>query len=204
MKTFFLNIFWILLAYLFGSIPWGLIIGKVFYKTDIRQHGSGNLGGTNAGRVLGKKAGITVALLDIFKATIFMSLCQKFHPNATVFTGFFVAIGHCYPIFAQFKGGKAVACAVGYLLGLGVLAYVDIFFIFVSPILIFFLSLALTRYVSLSSICCVLSAFIIANIVSNKNIIITIFCLLILVIYRHIPNIKRIIIGKEPKINWIR
>ena len=69
-----LTIVWVLIGYFFGSIPWGLIIGKVFYKTDIREYGSGNLGGTNAGRVLGKKAGIAVTILDALKAFAMMTI----------------------------------------------------------------------------------------------------------------------------------
>ena len=68
----------VILGYVFGSIPWALIIGKVFYKTDIRQHGSGNLGGTNAGRVLGKKAGISVALMDSLKGFIAIAIAVTF------------------------------------------------------------------------------------------------------------------------------
>ena len=97
-----------LIAYLFGSIPFALIVGKVFYKTDIRNFGSGNLGGTNAGRVLGKIAGVTVAFLDLSKAFLVMWVAINFIPaeysSYVAFAGIFAAIGHCYPIFAQFRG----------------------------------------------------------------------------------------------------
>ena len=75
------TIFWLLLAYVIGSIPWGLIIGKVFFHKDIRQYGSGNLGGTNAGRVLGTPIGILVILLDSMKAFLIMLLCNKLNPG---------------------------------------------------------------------------------------------------------------------------
>ena len=80
-------LFAMVLGYLFGSIPWALVIGKVFYKTDVRNFGSGNLGGTNAGRVLGKKAGVTVIILDGLKAFFVVGLCVLFVPEAAVYAG---------------------------------------------------------------------------------------------------------------------
>ena len=105
----------LILAYLFGSIPWALVIGKVFYKTDIRHHGSGNLGGSNAGRVLGKKAGVSVIALDALKALFSVVLAKTLNMSDTicVLAGLMCCVGHCFPIFANFKGGKAVATTVG-------------------------------------------------------------------------------------------
>jgi len=111
----------IIFGYLFGSIPFALIIGKVFYNTDIRTQGSGNLGGTNAGRVLGKAAGVSVTIFDTLKATIVILLVFQFAPEYAAISGVFAAIGHSYPIFAQFKGGKAVSSAAGYLLGVAII-----------------------------------------------------------------------------------
>ena len=127
----FIILIWIIIGYIIGSIPWGLIIGKVFYKKDIRQYGSGNLGGTNAGRVLGKKAGIAVIVLDALKALILMVIARFIYPEAIAYTGAAVMVGHCFPLFANFKGGKGVACAFGYLLALGILGVSDIWFCFV-------------------------------------------------------------------------
>ena len=93
-----------LMGYLIGSIPFALVIGKVFYNTDIREHGSGNLGGTNAGRTLGAKAGIAVSILDVLKATIAMIITSLFCEEAVIYAGFFATFGHCFPIFANFKG----------------------------------------------------------------------------------------------------
>ena len=107
----------VILAYLIGSIPSGLIIGKKFYGVDIRQHGSGNLGGTNTFRVLGVKAGLTVTTADILKGTLAAALPFLFQSDLNLFlAGFFAVIGHTYPIFANFKGGKAVATSAGVLL----------------------------------------------------------------------------------------
>lgn len=110
----------ILLGYLYGSIPFALVIGKVFYNTDVRESGSGNLGGTNAGRVLGKKAGISVIVLDALKAVIifylssYLSLKFNLNPDIKYIAGLACIFGHCYPIFAEFRGGKAVSTSLGY------------------------------------------------------------------------------------------
>src|SRR5690606_36994713 len=101
----------IITSYLIGSIPSGLIVGKLFYGKDIRQYGSGNLGGTNTFRTLGIKAGMAVTLADILKGTLAVKLPLIFglpdvHP---LLIGLFAVIGHMFPIFAGFRGGKAVA-----------------------------------------------------------------------------------------------
>ena len=112
----------ILMGYLYGSIPFALVIGKLFYHTDVRNSGSGNLGGTNAGRVLGKKAGLSVIILDASKCCISILIAgtvakyMKFDMNIIYPCALACVIGHCYPIFAGFRGGKAVSVAIGYAL----------------------------------------------------------------------------------------
>ncbi|PTY81108.1 glycerol-3-phosphate 1-O-acyltransferase PlsY, partial [Heyndrickxia sporothermodurans] len=109
----------IILAYLLGSIPSGLIVGKLFYGIDIRQHGSGNLGATNSFRTLGVKAGTVVIVADILKGTLatllpkFFGVDESIHP---LLIGLVAVIGHMFPIFAGFRGGKAVATSAGVLL----------------------------------------------------------------------------------------
>ena len=101
-----MNMYWILyilLGYLLGSLPFALIIGKLFYKTDVRNYGSGNLGGTNAGRVLGKKAGISVIACDVLKVVVAVGIVSYFDREASIWAGFAAAFGHCYPIFAGFR-----------------------------------------------------------------------------------------------------
>ncbi len=195
----------IVVGYIIGSIPWALIIGKVFYKKDIRNYGSGNLGGTNAGRVLGAKAGAAVIVLDALKALIYMCILNSFAHFAIPYGGLAVIIGHCFPLFAQFKGGKGVASAFGYLLGLGVFGFCDIFFVFIYPILIFLLVLSLCKMVSLSSMTALLAAAII-SIFTNNDVIYTIllFLLAAFVIYRHRTNIYKIIHGEERKVSWLK
>ena len=114
----------IVLGYLIGSVPFALVIGKVFFHKDIRQYGSGNLGGSNAGRVLGKRAGLATMALDLLKVTLVVLIAARIGGDDTVIAlGALAAIlGHCYPLFAQFHGGKAVASMYGMLFGLVVFA----------------------------------------------------------------------------------
>lgn len=193
----------IIFGYLFGSIPFALIIGKVFYNTDIRTKGSGNLGGTNAGRVLGKAAGITVTIFDTLKATIVILLVFQFSPEYAPIAGVFAAIGHSYPIFAQFKGGKAVSTAAGYLLGIAIILS-KVVELFIIPASLFFLLLKLTKYVSFSSMVAATTSILIAYFVTQDFLLTFYFVLIdILIIYRHRENIKRLISGTERKVTWI-
>jgi glycerol-3-phosphate acyltransferase PlsY len=193
----------IIFGYLFGSIPFALIIGKVFYNTDIRTKGSGNLGGTNAGRVLGKAAGISVTVFDTLKATIVILLVFQFAPQYAAIAGVFAAIGHSYPIFAQFKGGKAVSSAAGYLLGVAIIMS-KIVELFIIPASLFFLLLKLTKYASLSSMVAATVSIFIAYFVTQDFFLTFNFILIdILIIYRHRENIKRLLNGTERKVTWI-
>lgn len=196
----------LILSYLIGAIPNGYVIGKVFFKKDIREFGSGNTGATNSFRVLGKPAGFIVTFLDIFKGfiTVFFPLWFPVHaqgPISTFFThglivGIFAIIGHVYPIYLKFKGGKAVATSAGVVLG-------------VNPILllilavIFFGILYLTKYVSLSSIIAAISC-VIGSLVIHDYILFGMSAFVsIILIFRHRSNIVRIFKGEEPKIKWM-
>jgi len=193
----------LVLAYLLGSIPSGLIVGKLFYGIDIRQHGSGNLGGTNTFRTLGIKAGIAVTAADILKGTlatllpIFFGVQAEFHP---LLVGLFAVIGHMFPIFAGFRGGKAVATSGGIIL-----AYSPLLFLLV--VVVFLISLKVCKYVSLSSIIASIFAIIYAFIDMLINhdwpLFAVVFAFGFFVIYRHRANIKRIRQKTEPKVKWI-
>lgn len=191
-------------GYLFGSIPFALVIGKLFYKTDIRTMGSGNLGGTNAGRVLGKEAGISVSVLDVFKATFVIFVVYQFVPEAAPLSGVFATLGHCYPIFAQFKGGKAVSTAFGYLLAVSIWIVHKPIEVFLIPWLSFFAILKLTKWVSFSSMVSLSLSVIISFMVSD-NLEVSLYLLFIdlLVIWRHRTNIQRLLKGEERKVTWI-
>ena len=194
----------IIISYLFGSIPWALVIGKVFYHKDIRLEGSGNLGATNAGRVLGKPAAVAVTLLDAIKAFLSMTIATLLCKDAILFAGLACAFGHCFPLFAQFKGGKAVATAYGFFLGITVFVTHDWIINFIVPVVAFFAILYLTKIVSISSISAV-GIEVIASILFNHNMQLSI-CLFILwafIIYRHKSNLIKLKNGQENKIKWM-
>lgn len=198
----------IILGYLLGSIPFALVIGKLFYKTDIRQYGSGNLGGTNAGRVLGKKAGISVIVLDVLKVVLATGLASLVSEPAAIWTSLACCIGHCYPIFAHFKGGKAVTTMFGFLISTSIFIFQE-FSYFLVPLFMFLIILYLFKYVSLGSICASVcsSLYITAQLLSldvnNLFIILASWLMTLLVIYRHSANIKRIQEGTENKVSWL-
>lgn len=193
-----------ILGYLFGSVPFALVIGKVFYKTDIRTQGSGNLGGTNAGRVLGKWAGISVSVLDVLKATIVILVVYQFAPDAAALAGVFATLGHSFPIFAQFKGGKSVSTAFGYLLGVSTLIVHKPLELFVVPVLLFFGTLKLTKWVSFSSMFSLTLTVILSFFVQSDRLI-SGYLLLIdaIVIWRHRSNIERLLKNEERKVTWL-
>ena len=190
---------YIFIGYLFGSIPWALIIGKVFYKTDIREHGSGNLGGTNAGRVLGRFAGITVSVLDILKSAFVVALIAPYNLNGAFFAGAGAIFGHCFPIFANFKGGKAVATTYGYLLTTAILLKAPLLFII--PVLVFALLVFTTKYMSLGSMVSVSVAGITSLFYHNLSMSLGLWFAVLIVLYRHKPNIIRLKEGNENKLN---
>jgi acyl phosphate:glycerol-3-phosphate acyltransferase len=194
----------ILCAYLIGSIPSGLWIGKAFYKTDIREHGSGNLGATNTFRILGKKAGIIVTVMDVLKGTagVLLPLLPFFQETTIhpLLLGAMAVVGHMFPIFAGFRGGKAVATSAGVLLG-----YTWLLFAILA--VVFFVSLKITKMVSLTSMISVTVALIysiIYGIITGEwALCILVAVLFFFIIYRHRANIERIKNGTEPKVTWI-
>ncbi|WP_010649108.1 glycerol-3-phosphate 1-O-acyltransferase PlsY [Oceanobacillus massiliensis] len=186
-----------IIAYLLGSIPSALIVGKAGYKVDIREHGSGNLGATNTFRVLGMKAGIIVTLADILKGTAATLIPLLFDADVYILAiGLLAVVGHTYPIFARFKGGKAVATSSGIILGIYPL-------LFALMIATFLITLYLSKYVSLSSIITGIISLFISFFFHDIGLIIIISLLTAFVIYRHKENIKRIKNGTEPKITWM-
>lgn len=186
------------IAYLLGSIPSALLVGKIGFKMDIREHGSGNMGATNTFRVLGIKAGSIVTLADILKgtlATLLPFILFDVEINRLII-GLFAVLGHTYPIFAKFKGGKAVATSAGIILGVNPL-------LFVIMISAFLISLYISKYVSLSSMITGLVAIITSIIFRDMPLIIITSALTIFVFIRHKDNIKRIKNKTEPKITWM-
>lgn len=191
-------------AYVLGSIPSALWIGKLFYKIDIREHGSGNLGATNTFRVLGKTAGLSVTALDILKGTAatllpFLPIFADISVQPLLL-GLVAVIGHMLPVFAKFKGGKAVATSGGVVLGYN-------WPLFLIVLATFLLLLKLTKMVSLASMSVAVVAFIYSIIYYYRtddiylSIMIGFFVLFIF--YRHRENIARIRAGTEPKVTWL-
>ena len=187
-----------LLAYILGSIPSGVWVGKYFYKMDIREYGSGNMGTTNTFRVLGKKAGILVLFMDILKGYIPMVVAQQVlavEQSLVLYIGLFAILGHVYPVFAHFRGGKAVATITGVML-----AYQPI--LTICCMIAFLITLLLFRMVSLSSIVSVLVGVAISFTTCDSTLKIVAVIAASFIIIRHRTNIKRIMEGTENKVTF--
>ena len=184
------------MAYLLGSIPSGLWIGRKFFQIDIRQHGSGNLGATNSFRILGKEAGTIVLLMDLLKGSISVLLLKQMdlHGISPLIIALFAVIGHTYPLFANFKGGKAVATFAGVIL-----AYQPVLFLI--GLGIFILTLAISKMVSFTSMLTI-SIGVLLSLYFQDMVLTTIALLAdIFIIYRHRTNIQRILNGTEAKVD---
>ncbi|PTI71276.1 acyl-phosphate glycerol 3-phosphate acyltransferase [Mammaliicoccus vitulinus] len=187
----------IILSYLFGCFPSCLVLGKLFYKKDIRQFGSGNLGATNTFRVLGKKAGFIVMFLDIFKGFIVVFFPLWFNVDIpSIFVGICAVIGHVFPIFLKFKGGKAVATSAGAVLGVHPVLLIVLAIVFI-------IILYSTKYVSLSSMIAGIGCVIGAIIIGDLPFLIVSIAIMLILLVRHQSNIVRIFKGNEPKIKWM-
>lgn len=192
----------IIVGYLIGSIPFALIIGKLCYNVDVRMFGSGNLGGTNAGRILGTKAGLLVIALDVFKAFVALKLASLIISLMGIdidpkVAGLAVVFGHCYPIFANFRGGKGVAAAAGFILAVDP-------FLFVLAFCCFLICLCITKIVSLSVLVTLVVTTIFTIILPNFGMMIPYFLILTLFIaYQHRDNIRRIRNGTERTVSCL-
>ena len=185
-----------ILAYLIGSIPSGLILGKLFWHKDLREHGSHNIGATNAWRTLGKGAGIAVFIADSLKgqAGVALGLVLAGTPLAAVIGGLFAIIGHSFSIFLRFHGGKGVATSLGVLTMLMGNVTLIVF-------TVWFAIVYTTRYVSLGSVVAGFLTPILAALFGYpmEYILFTVIAA-ILVIVRHRENIVRLMNGTENKI----
>ena len=188
----------IIISYLIGSIQSGILIGKIIYKTDVRQFGSKSSGATNIQRTIGLKPGIFVLVLDMLKGFLPILFIEIFTEENIfgVMSCIFLVLGHCYPVFHKFKGGKGVATGFGSVVVL--LPYIALGIPIALPIIY------KTRYVSLGAILgCIISIFLIILFVAlellpSENLMILFVPLLI--IYKHKQNIIRLIQKKENKI----
>lgn len=197
----------ILASYLLGSIPSAVWIGKAFFNIDVRDHGSGNAGATNTLRVLGKPAGISVLIVDLLKGLAAVSLLHFFSTLAPetqgfrkhqLFLGLAAVIGHVYPIFAGFKGGKGIATLLGMVIGIS-------WPVAVLCAMIFICTVWLSKYVSLGSMMgAAFSPIFVRFIYGPDETFFLYFCLAIagMVVYTHRANIQRLRAGKESKFSF--
>lgn len=182
-------------AYLIGGLPFGYWFVRLTSGKDIRTMGSGNIGATNVHRTQGGKAGVIVLLLDILKGFLAVFLARWIAPNnatALALAAAFVMLGHCYPVFLRFKGGKAVACFIGAFLYIAPLALMVVLLIFVAVV-------ALSKYISVASMVGAALFPVFFWIIYQPApvlLIASVFCGL-LIIYRHTENIRRLWSGRE-------
>ena len=191
---------YILLAYFIGAIPSSVWIGKNFYNIDVREHGSGNAGATNTFRVIGKKAGVIVLLLDILKAwfatVVLSSIANNQSIDYMLALGLVAVLGHVFPIYIGFRGGKGIASLLGVIIAVHPLASLYSIIVFITTLLI-------SRFVSLSSI---LAGFAFPILIifhfQNTHKSLTIFSIMVavLVIFTHKKNIERLFKKEESKV----
>ena len=193
-------------AWILGSIPFSVIVGKLFFSTDVRKQGSGNPGATNTLRVLGTRAGIAVLILDILKGFLAVLLAKYFSqwPDVTLsdrmtLAGVLAIAGHCFSPFLGFKGGKGVATSFGVIIALEpwfVLAVIPVFSI----------TLLLSKYVSLSSILALFTFTILTLLLREGQYTELIFsiCVTLLVTIKHQANILRLMKGEENKFVFLK
>ncbi|MCR5176577.1 MAG: glycerol-3-phosphate 1-O-acyltransferase PlsY [Anaerovibrio sp.] len=185
-----------LISYIIGSIPNGLILGKAVWGVDLREHGSKNIGATNAWRTIGRAAGISIFALDLLKGVIgaAMGLYAVATPLAGVLCGILVVVGHSWSMFLGFKGGKSVATGLGVLVMLMPQIAGIVFLVWLAIVFV-------TRYVSLGSI--IGAAFVpVLAYIFSQPVEYLVFGLLaaVFIIYRHKANISRLMNGTESKI----
>lgn len=202
----------LILAYLFGSIPTAVWIGKAFYGIDVREYGSGNAGATNTFRVLGKKAGIPVMLIDILKGftatnlAFFIGASTTGGPHSNLVSyqlalGIAAVMGHLFPVFAGFRGGKGIATLFGMVLAVNLHAAL-------LCIVVFIIVLLITRYVSLSSILggftYLIGVAFFYNKYTDNLVVIFGMCICLLILVTHQKNIERLLKGTESKVNLFK
>jgi acyl phosphate:glycerol-3-phosphate acyltransferase len=192
----------IIIAYLIGSIPFGFLLTKMMGGGDIRQTGSGNIGATNVMRLLGKKAGYLTFILDSVKGIIPIIILSSLSIKGSIegvshcyLVGFITIIGHCYPIWLKFKGGKGVATAIGVVIYSYVAFAPDLIWVLLILTAIWFISYKLTKIVSVSSIALFIAIPVSNYFALNEIIMSTLFSCFI--IWRHKTNIVRLINGTE-------
>ena len=189
-----IKLFYTLFAYLVGSIPSGVILSKVFRKKDIRNYGSNNIGATNALRVGGKLLGILTLISDVLKSFLVVLIASIKLQTFEIFYGFICIIGHIFPIWLKFKGGKGIASTFGIILGISPIYTLLLACVWIN----LFLLWRIVSVASLISLCLVIILLTIMHFSSSYFIFFTL--IMMLVIYKHRDNIFRLCKGNESTI----
>ena len=196
----------ILMSYLIGSLPPSYIIGRIFFKTDIRIQGSGNVGGANSIRLFGKKVGAVVTLFDVFKGTVAVLLTEMFIDQGTTEVGFYaqdeniialsafaVVFGHCYSVFLKFKGGKGGATTGGILIAIIPYGFLIIFTFWVTIVIS-------TRFTSLANLTIAIALPLVFDLMGDKGSYVGLrWALATLIWFKHRENAGRLFRGEERK-----
>jgi acyl phosphate:glycerol-3-phosphate acyltransferase len=197
----------LILSYLLGSVPTAVWVSKKLHNIDVREHGSGNAGATNVIRVLGWKTGVPVIIVDVAKGWLAAMLPVYFHlappvssllVNLQIVAGIASIVGHIYPVFAGFRGGKGVATIFGVLLALHFYLTLSCFGVFLTIFLT-------TGIVSVSSMCAGISfPFLLNFVFDTPSVIFRFFSVVVALglIYTHRKNIRRLIRGEESRLIW--
>ncbi len=194
-----IQIIFLIITYLISSIAFGLFLGKIFAKIDIREHGSKNIGATNVARVTNKKLGLATLLLDGLKGGAMVIIARLIFYNSDNLEIFLIivaaiaVIGHIFPIYLKFKGGKGVATSIATIMALDP-------YIGVAISLIWIVAFILFRISAISSLTAIFSAIIISIFYNSIAYNVFYFLLFILLLFRHKDNITRLIQGSENKL----
>jgi len=194
-----IQIIFLFITYLISSVAFGLFLGKIFAKIDIREHGSKNIGATNVARVINKKLGLATLLLDGLKGGAMVIIARLIFYNSDNLEIFLIivaaiaVIGHIFPIYLKFKGGKGVATSIATIIALDP-------YIGVAISLIWIVAFILFRISAISSLMAIFSAIIISIFYNSMAYNIFYFLLFLLILYRHKENITRLIKGSENKL----
>jgi acyl phosphate:glycerol-3-phosphate acyltransferase len=205
MRDISLSLAWIpVAAYLIGSIPFGILLAKMFGGVDVRKAGSGNIGATNVARVAGPLPGILTLVLDALKGVAAVWLAARFANDSAMWmtlAGLSALIGHCFPVWLRFRGGKGVATAAGMFLALCWPAALGAIGVFILVVLF-------SRFVSLGSVSAAAAMPLLIYLLWAPHhappLIVTFgaFAAAMLVVYKHDANIQRLVEGREPRFSF--
>jgi len=187
----------VLCAYLLGSLPTALLVVRLMTGEDVRRKGSGNIGGTNALRAAGWKAGVAVTVIDVAKGALAVWLMQRYNPESGWVAAAMLAVvvGHCYPVWLKFRGGKGVAAGFGAFLVIEPLSALAI-------LVVWFLVLVISRWVALASMVGSAVFPLALKLIGEPDMVtlVSVSAAAVLIIFRHSTNIRNMLAGEEVKI----